>query len=106
MTRPIHESLDAIDHSETTGFNGGRLAATVLLLRDGQEGLEVWLQERVSTMRNYPGHAVFPGGGVDPRDFPPRMWSSGAPPVKDEAGREPSGVVCLRGIAVGLLAFR
>ncbi|QQU77264.1 NUDIX hydrolase [Corynebacterium striatum] len=77
MTQPIHDRLDAIDHNETTGFNGGRLAATVLLLRDGGEGLEVWIQERVSTMRNYPGHAVFPGGGVDPRDFPPRMWDSG-----------------------------
>lgn len=77
MSNPIHDSLDAIDPSETTGFNGARLAATVLLLRDGDDGLEVWVQERVSTMRNYPGHVVFPGGGVDPRDFPPRMWHSG-----------------------------
>ena len=28
-------------------------------------------------MHNYPGHSVFPGGGVDPRDFPPRSWDSG-----------------------------
>lgn len=60
-----------------TGFNGGKLAATVLVLRDSAEGLEVWVQERVSTMRNYPGHVVFPGGGVDIRDFPPRTWDSG-----------------------------
>ncbi|MDO5032874.1 NUDIX domain-containing protein [Corynebacterium sp.] len=77
MTQPIHDRIDAIDPTDTGGFNGGRLAATVLLLRDGAEGLEVWLQERVHTMRTYPGHAVFPGGGVDPRDFPPRMWDSG-----------------------------
>lgn len=37
----------------------------------------MWIQERVRTMRNYPGHVVFPGGGVDPRDFPPRTWDSG-----------------------------
>lgn len=59
------------------GYGGGRLAATVLLIRDGQEGLEVWVQERVSSMRNYPGMTVFPGGGVDPRDYPPQAWDSG-----------------------------
>lgn len=69
--------IDAIDAAETTGFNGGRMAATVLLIRDGKNGLEVWVQERVSTMVNYPGHVVFPGGGVDKRDFPPRSWDSG-----------------------------
>lgn len=77
MSQSIHDSLDAIDPGETTGFNGARLAATVLLLRDTAEGLRVWIQERVRTMRNYPGHFVFPGGGVDPRDFPPRTWDSG-----------------------------
>ena len=77
MTNPFHDRLDAIDASDTTGLHGGRLAATVLLLRDGDDGLEVWVQERVHTMHNYPGHSVFPGGGVDPRDFPPRSWDSG-----------------------------
>lgn len=77
MSQSIHDSLDAIDPGETTGFNGARLAATVLLLRDTAGGLRVWIQERVRTMRNYPGHVVFPGGGVDPRDFPPRTWDSG-----------------------------
>ncbi|MDD7581554.1 NUDIX hydrolase [Corynebacterium sp. 32222D000AT] len=69
--------LDVIDATDTTGFNGGRLSASVLLIRDEPDGLKVWVQERVATMRNYPGHAVFPGGGVDPRDFPPRSWDSG-----------------------------
>lgn len=71
------DNVDRIDPTETTGFNGGRLAATVMLLRDGNNGLEVWAQERVRTMRNYPGMTVFPGGGVDSRDFPPRSWDSG-----------------------------
>lgn len=68
---------DRIDPSDTSGYNGGRLAATVLLIRDGDEGLEVWVQERVSTMPNFPGMTVFPGGGVDKRDFPGRSWDSG-----------------------------
>lgn len=62
---------------EQQGYGGARLAATVLLIRDGTQGLEVWVQERVSSMRNYPGMTVFPGGGVDPRDFPARTWNSG-----------------------------
>lgn len=69
--------MDAIDSEDTSGLNGSRLAATVLLLRDGEAGLEVWVQERVSTMEHFPGHVVFPGGGVDSRDFPPRRWHSG-----------------------------
>lgn len=68
---------DHIDAGDTAGYGGGRLAATVLLLRDGPQGLEIWVQERVNTMRNYPGMTVFPGGGVDSRDFPPRSWDSG-----------------------------
>lgn len=60
-----------------SGYGGSKLAATVLLIRDGVHGLEVWMQERVNTMPNYPGMTVFPGGGVDPRDYPPKSWDSG-----------------------------
>ncbi|WIM68646.1 NUDIX hydrolase [Corynebacterium breve] len=68
---------DHIDPTDTTGYQGGRLASTVLLIKDGHNGLEVWAQERVLTMVNYPGMTVFPGGGVDSRDFPQRTWNSG-----------------------------
>lgn len=60
------------------GLGGARLAATVLLVRDGPGGVEVWVQERVSTMEHYPGMTVFPGGGVDERDWPQEfgsLWS-------------------------------
>lgn len=72
-----HDDADRIDPEDTTGYQGGRLAATVLLVRDGANGLEIWVQERVTTMANYAGLTVFPGGGVDKRDFPPRSWDSG-----------------------------
>jgi len=45
-----------------------RLAATVLLLRDGAAGPEVFVQRRVPTMEFAPSMHVFPGGGVDPAD--------------------------------------
>jgi 8-oxo-dGTP pyrophosphatase MutT (NUDIX family) len=45
-----------------------RQAATVLLLRDGTEGLEVYLQRRTRGMPFAGGMTAYPGGGVDPRD--------------------------------------
>lgn len=43
-------------------------AATVMLLRDGDRGVEVYLQRRVPSMSFAAGMYVFPGGGVDARD--------------------------------------
>lgn len=45
-----------------------RDAATVLLLRDGSDGLEVWLQRRPPTMVFAADVHVFPGGAVEPGD--------------------------------------
>jgi 8-oxo-dGTP pyrophosphatase MutT (NUDIX family) len=46
-----------------------RDAATVVLLRDGPSGPEIYLLRRHTTMAFAGGMCVFPGGGVDPRDF-------------------------------------
>lgn len=43
-------------------------AATVILLRAGARGVEVFLQRRVAGMAFAGGMTVFPGGGVDSRD--------------------------------------
>ncbi|WP_291416617.1 NUDIX hydrolase [Actinophytocola sp.] len=43
-------------------------AATVMLVRDTGDGLEVFLQRRVLGMAFAGGMTVFPGGGVDRRD--------------------------------------
>jgi recombination protein RecT len=45
-----------------------RAAATLLLLRDGAEGLEVLLTRRSATARFAPGAYVFPGGAIDAED--------------------------------------
>jgi 8-oxo-dGTP pyrophosphatase MutT (NUDIX family) len=45
-----------------------RDAATVVLLRDGEAALEVWLLTRASAMVFAAGMAVFPGGRVDDAD--------------------------------------
>ena len=43
-------------------------AATVLLLRDGPQGLEVLMTRRAMTASFAPGAYVFPGGGIDAAD--------------------------------------
>ncbi|MBN6055890.1 NUDIX hydrolase [Nonomuraea sp. RK-328] len=45
-----------------------RDSATVVVLREGQDGPEVYLLRRKSSMAFAAGAHVFPGGGVDPRD--------------------------------------
>lgn len=42
-----------------------RPAATVVLLRDGADGLEVWLQQRATTLAFAAGMYAFPGGRID-----------------------------------------
>ncbi|MDO4631977.1 MAG: NUDIX hydrolase [Corynebacterium sp.] len=61
------------------GHRGVKLAVTVLLVRDGVHCLEVYVQERVSSMPTFPKATVFPGGGIDPRDFAIAQPQTGKP---------------------------
>lgn len=46
-------------------------AATVVLVRDGEQGLEVLLLRRSKALSFASGFWVFPGGRIDPSDYPP-----------------------------------
>jgi 8-oxo-dGTP pyrophosphatase MutT (NUDIX family) len=50
-----------------------RDASTVVLLRDGSAGLDLWLQQRASTLVFAAGMHAFPGGAVDPQDRSPAV---------------------------------
>ncbi len=57
-----------------------RDASTVVLLRDGATGPEVYLLRRAGTMAFAAGMYVFPGGSVDPRDDEPAdAWAGPVP---------------------------
>lgn len=56
-----------------------RDAATVVLLRDGADGVEGWLLTRVAQMAFAAGMTVFPGGRVEPADAA-LPWA-GVPPA-------------------------
>jgi 8-oxo-dGTP pyrophosphatase MutT (NUDIX family) len=44
-------------------------AATVVILRDGEDGVEVLLGRRSSKLKFHGGAWVFPGGRIDPEDY-------------------------------------
>jgi 8-oxo-dGTP pyrophosphatase MutT (NUDIX family) len=57
-----------------------RNAATVVLMRPGDSGPEIYLLRRQVSMEFAGGMCVFPGGGVDPRDFDADVaWAGPAP---------------------------
>ena len=78
-----------------------RAAATVVLLRDGRNGVEAYLQRRPARMGFAGGLWVFPGGRVDEADGDPAVDASWAgPSPADWAGRLGLGVDEARGHVV------
>lgn len=59
-------------------------ASTVLLIRDGADGLEVFMVVRHHEIDSFSGALVFPGGKVDPEDAEARAYCRGAEDM-DEA---------------------
>jgi 8-oxo-dGTP pyrophosphatase MutT (NUDIX family) len=59
-----------------------RDAATVVLLRSSESGPEVYLLRRQTSMAFAAGMCVFPGGGVDPRDFDHSVAWAGPSPAE------------------------
>jgi 8-oxo-dGTP pyrophosphatase MutT (NUDIX family) len=59
-----------------------RDAATVVLVRAGAEGPELYLLRRQISMEFAGGMCVFPGGGVDPRDFDHTVAWAGPSPAE------------------------
>jgi recombination protein RecT len=60
-----------------------RPAATVLLLRDGDEGVEVLMTRRSPTASFAPGAYVFPGGGIDASDTAAHVIAARRPTQTD-----------------------
>ncbi|MEF3402168.1 NUDIX hydrolase [Agromyces sp. CCNWLW203] len=59
----MNSELESLTNPAATGA-----AATVVLLRDGERGVEVLLAERPRDRGSFPGAWVFPGGAVDEAD--------------------------------------
>ena len=75
LPREFADHARAISSGSATAAEA-RNAATVVLLRDGDNGVEAYLLRRQKTMAFAAGMYVFPGGSVDPRDesLPDSSW--------------------------------
>ncbi len=60
-------------------------ASTVLLIRDGAVGLEVFMVVRHHEIASFSGALVFPGGKVDPSDAHARPFCSGGEDLDETA---------------------
>lgn len=77
---PLPEALVAQARSYAEGSATPaepRDAATVVLLRPGAAGPDIYLLRRQTSMAFAGGMCVFPGGGVDPRDFDDELVDRG-----------------------------
>ena len=80
---PLPEHLVEVARSFADGTNAPaepRDAATVILMRPSTAGPEIYYLRRHVTMDFAGGMAVFPGGGVDPRDFDAAIAWAGPTP--------------------------
>lgn len=87
-TRRLPEQLLASAQAFREGARSpveARDASTVVLLREGDGrpgGLEIYLLRRTVNMAFAGGFCVFPGGGVDPRDFDHKVGWVGPSPTE------------------------
>lgn len=82
MLVPVPASLAEHAAKQNGVVSEPRDASTVVVVRDGSEGLEAYLLRRQQTMKFAPGMYVFPGGGVDAADGSLDIpWVGDAPSV-------------------------
>jgi 8-oxo-dGTP pyrophosphatase MutT (NUDIX family) len=71
-------------------------AATVMLLRDGADGLEVFMILRHQMSDVHAGALVFPGGRVDPEDHALAADAAHSPPQRSDVAMTALGVAAVR----------
>ena len=82
MRVPLPERLR--EHAQ--GYNGTvvepRHASTIIVVRDGAEGIEAYLMRRQTSMAFAAGMYVFPGGGMQPSDVTDEVSWAGPSPAE------------------------
>ncbi|MBP0456514.1 NUDIX hydrolase [Streptomyces montanisoli] len=74
---------------------GGRQSAVLILFGEGEQGPELLLMERASSLRSHAGQPSFPGGALDPEDGDPATTGplrAALREAREETGLDPSGV--------------
>ncbi len=98
--QPVAEAARTVRPEQLSRFlpsdgDDGRPAAVLVLFGDGDDGPELLLTERASSLRSHAGQPSFPGGSLDPEDGDPE---GDGPPraalreAQEETGLDPAGV--------------
>lgn len=70
---------------------GGRAAAVLVLIGEGEQGPEILFVERATTLRTHAGQIAFPGGANDPDDRD--LIATAVREAEEETGVDGAGVV-------------
>jgi 8-oxo-dGTP pyrophosphatase MutT (NUDIX family) len=91
---PVERAVDTITGEDLSRFlpppEGGRESAVLVLFGEGEEGPDLLLIERSSTMNSHAGQPAFPGGAVDDTDID--VVAAALREAEEETGLDPSGV--------------
>lgn len=97
--RPVAEAVRTVTAGQLSRFlppeQGGRPSAVLVLFGEGDDGPELLLLERASSLRQHAGQASFPGGGLDPEDGDPATdgpLRAALREAEEETGLDPAGV--------------
>ncbi|GAA1610242.1 NUDIX hydrolase [Catellatospora bangladeshensis] len=76
-----------------TPDEGGRPAAVLILLAEGEQGPDVLIMQRAATLRTHAGQPAFPGGAVEPQDAD--LTETALREANEEVGLDRSSVTVL-----------
>ena len=91
---PVVDAVPLVGPEQLSRFlpppEGGRESAILVLFGDGDEGPDLLLIQRSSTMTSHAGQPAFPGGAVDDTDAD--VVAAALREAEEETGLDPSGV--------------
>ena len=91
---PVVDGAPHVRPEQLTQFlpppEGGRESAVLVLFGEGDEGPDLLLIQRSSTMNSHAGQPAFPGGAVDDTDD--GVVAAALREAEEETGLDPSGV--------------
>jgi 8-oxo-dGTP pyrophosphatase MutT (NUDIX family) len=92
--RPVVDGAAAITGEQLSRWlpppEGGRQSAVLVLFGEGDDGPDLLLIQRSSTMNSHAGQPAFPGGAVDDTDVD--VVAAALREAEEETGLDPSGV--------------
>ncbi|MFD0414783.1 NUDIX hydrolase [Streptomyces sp. NPDC127108] len=97
---PVLRAVESVRPDQLSRFlppkdGAGRQSAVLILFGEGEQGPELLLMERASSLRSHAGQPSFPGGALDPEDGDPRVAGplrAALREAEEETGLDPSGV--------------